>query len=140
MVAWPISRASAPVRPPYDKAFCLVTGTRVGVVLALLSMEVGATIIVTAAILGTKALLRSPDFDQRSVHRKMFVRQQGLDLRMVRKPGHELIKNLTVLQPVAVLGEAGRVPNRVVWRKRHEPAVQEIVTSCSINWRSDRMP
>ena len=28
--------------------------------------------------------------DQRSVHRKMLVRQQRLDLRMVQKPGHEL--------------------------------------------------
>jgi hypothetical protein len=34
-----------------------VAGTRMGVVLALLAMEVGAVIIVTAAVLGAKALL-----------------------------------------------------------------------------------
>src|SRR5580693_8638330 len=34
-----------------------VAGTRMGVVLALLAMEVRAAIIVTAAVLGTKALL-----------------------------------------------------------------------------------
>src|SRR6267378_539323 len=52
-----------------------VAGTRMGVVLALLAMEVGAVIIVAAAVLGAKTLLRSPGFDQRSVHRKMLVRQ-----------------------------------------------------------------
>ena len=74
-----------------------VAGTRMGVVLALLAMEVRAVIIVAAAVLGTKALPLSPGFDQRSVHRKMLVRQQRLDLRMVEKPGHELRKNLAVL-------------------------------------------
>src|SRR5260370_717374 len=52
-----------------------VAGTRMSVVLALLAMEVGAVIIVAAAVLGAKTLLRSPGFDQRSVHRKMLVRQ-----------------------------------------------------------------
>src|SRR3984893_40569 len=75
-----------------------VAGTRMGVVLALLAMEVRAVIIVAAAVLGTKALLGSPSFEQRSVHRKMLVRQQWLDLRMVQKPGHELCKHLAVLQ------------------------------------------
>src|SRR5712664_2968674 len=51
-----------------------VAGTRMSVVLALLAVEVGA-IIVAAAVPGTKTLLRSPGFDQRSVHRKMLVRQ-----------------------------------------------------------------
>jgi hypothetical protein len=37
-----------------------------GVVLALLPMEVGAAIGITAAVLGAKALLRRPGFDQRS--------------------------------------------------------------------------
>ncbi len=57
----------------------------------------------------------------------MFIRQQRLDLRMVQKLGHELGKHLAVLQPVAVLGEYGRVPHRIVGRKSHEPAVQKIV-------------
>jgi hypothetical protein len=58
-----------------------------GVVLALLVVEVRAAIIVAAAVLGTKALLGSPGFDQRSIHRKMLVGQQWLALRMVQKPG-----------------------------------------------------
>jgi hypothetical protein len=36
-----------------------------GVVLALLAVEVGAVIINTAAIFGAKTLLRSPGFDRK---------------------------------------------------------------------------
>src|SRR6202166_3175197 len=46
---------------------------------------------------------------------------------MVQKPGHELLEHIAVLQPVPVLGEGGRVPDRVVGRKPHKPAVQQIV-------------
>src|SRR6266851_9090366 len=76
-----------------------VAGTRMSVVLALLAMEVGAVIIVAAAVLGAKTLLRSPGFDQRSVHRKMLVRQQRPDLRMVQQSSHEACKHFAVLQP-----------------------------------------
>jgi hypothetical protein len=41
----------------------------------LVTSSVQAFIIVAAAVPGTKTLLRSPGFDQRSVHRKMLVRQ-----------------------------------------------------------------
>src|SRR3981189_936594 len=47
-----------------------VASARMGVVLALLAVEVRAVVIVTAAVLGAKTLLRSPGFDQRSVYRK----------------------------------------------------------------------
>src|SRR5438552_5418892 len=57
----------------------------------------------------------------------MLVRQQRLDLRVVEKLDHEFGKHLAVLQSVAALREGGRVPDRVVGRKPHEPAVQEIV-------------
>src|SRR5262249_17586511 len=66
-------------------------------------------------------------FNQRPVDRKMLIRQQRFDLRMVQKLGHELGEHLAVLQPVAVLREHGRVPHWVVGRKSHEPAVQKIV-------------
>src|ERR1700737_2154055 len=46
---------------------------------------------------------------------------------MVQKLGHELCKHLAGLQPGAVLGEAGRIPDRIVRRKPHEPAAQKIV-------------
>src|SRR6266536_5520779 len=46
---------------------------------------------------------------------------------MVQKLGHEFGKHLAILQSVAVLREGGRIPDRVVGRKPHKPAVQEIV-------------
>src|SRR5271169_2355718 len=48
---------------------------RMRVVLTFLSMEVRAAAFVATAVLGTKTLLRCPGFDQRSIHRKMLVRQ-----------------------------------------------------------------
>ena len=47
---------------------------------AVLKMQINKSdrndaIIIAAAVLGTKTLLRSPGFDQCSVHRKMLVRQ-----------------------------------------------------------------
>ena len=97
------------------------------VVLALLAVEVGSAVFVAAAVLGAETLVRGPRLNQRSVHGKMLVRQQRLDLRIVQKLGHELGKHLPVLQPVAVLGEGGRIPDRIVGRKAHEPAVHQIV-------------
>src|SRR6266487_1747083 len=104
-----------------------IAGARMRVVLALLSVEIGPAVFVAAAVLGAEALVRSSRLDQRSIHRKMLVRQQRLDLRVVEKLGHEFGKHLAVLQSVAVLREGGRVPDRVVGRKPHEPAIQEIV-------------
>src|SRR6266487_2112257 len=104
-----------------------IAGARMRVVLALLFVEIGPAIFIAAAVLGAKALVRGPRLDQRSVHRKMLVRQQRLDLRMVQKLGHEFGKHLAVLQSLAVLREGGRVPDRVVGRKPHKPPVQEIV-------------
>ena len=46
---------------------------------------------------------------------------------MAQKLAHELCQHLAILQPIAVLREHGRVPDRVVGRKTHEPAVQKIV-------------
>src|SRR3954447_57898 len=46
---------------------------------------------------------------------------------MVQKPGHELREHIAVLQPLPVLGKGGRVPDRIVRRQSHEPAIQKIV-------------
>ena len=104
-----------------------IAGACMRVIFALLAVEVGPAVVVAAAVLGAETLVRGPRLDQRSVHRKMLVRQQRLDLRMVQKFGHELGKHRAGLQPIAVLREGCRVPDRVVGRKSHEPAVQEIV-------------
>ena len=46
---------------------------------------------------------------------------------MVQKPGHELREHIAVLQPLPILGEGGRVPDRIVRRQPDEPAIQKIV-------------
>src|ERR1700746_2266482 len=66
---------------------------RMGVVGALLPLKVRAASLI-ATVLGAKALLRGPCFDQGSVHRKVLVRQQRLHLRVVEKLDHELRKNI----------------------------------------------
>src|ERR1700731_2726230 len=80
------------------------------VVFALLAVEVGPAGVVAAAVLGADTLVRGPRLDQRSVHRKMLVRQQRLDLRIVQKFAHDLGKHRAVLQPIAVLREGSRGP------------------------------
>src|SRR5664280_1304507 len=49
-----------------------------GVVLALLSVEVRAIVSIAGPILRPEALVRSPGLDQPPVHRKMLVRKQRL--------------------------------------------------------------
>ena len=55
-----------------------IAGARMRVVFALLAVEVGAAVVVAAAVLGAETFVRGPRLDQRSVHRKMLVRQQRL--------------------------------------------------------------
>src|ERR1700736_6580127 len=91
-----------------------IAGARMRVVFALrLAAEAAPAVVVAAAVLGAETLVRGPRLDQRSVHRKMLVRQQRLDLRMVQKFGHELGTHRAGLQPIAVLREGRRVPDRV---------------------------
>jgi hypothetical protein len=46
---------------------------------------------------------------------------------MSQQLGHELLKHLALSQPLAVLGERGRVPDRVIGRQPNEPAEQQVV-------------
>src|SRR5215469_7419540 len=57
----------------------------------------------------------------------MLVRQQGLYFGEAQKFAHELLKDITVLQTLPVLGENGRVPDRIVWREADKPAKQKII-------------
>jgi transposase len=80
------------------------------VVLALLAVEVGSAVFVAAAVLGAETLVRGPRLDQRSVHGKMLVRQQRLDLRMVQKLGHKLGKHLPVSRSRFLVKVVGSLP------------------------------
>ena len=46
---------------------------------------------------------------------------------MPQQLGHELLEHLALLQPLAVLGECGRIPDRVIGQQPNEPAKQKIV-------------
>ena len=46
---------------------------------------------------------------------------------MFEKLGHKLLEHIAFLKAFAVLGEHGRVPDRIVRREADEPAKQQIV-------------
>ena len=79
-----------------------IAGAGMRVVLALLAVEVGSAVFVAAAVLGAETLVRGPRLNQRSVHRKMLVRQPRLDLR---RKIRELVRD--------VLGELNRSLGRL---------------------------
>lgn len=97
----------------------------VGIVLALLAVEVGA--IAVLVVLRLEALVRSPGFDERAIDREVFVRKQRPHLLVLQELGHELLEYRALLKPVAVLREHGDVPDRIVRFKPHEPAIEKVV-------------
>src|ERR1700720_3280024 len=62
-----------------DRHGLAAAGARMLVVFALLAVEVGAAVVVAAAVLGAETLVRGRRLDQRSVHRKMLVRPDETD-------------------------------------------------------------
>ena len=117
-----------------------IAGEGMGIVFVGLAMKVGA-IVAIAAVLGAEALVGSPGFDQRAVHREMLVRQQRLHLGKVQQPGHELREHVAVLQSLKVLREGGRVLDSVVWRQPGRPAIQQVVVQLlhQLSFRADAM-
>src|SRR5512140_3871589 len=95
----------------------------VGIVLAPLAVKVRSVALIRT-ILRLETLLRCPCLDEGSVDRKVLVRQQRLDLRMRQKRAHEALKHITLLKALAVRGERGRGPDRIIRRKSDEPAEQ----------------
>ena len=64
------------------------------------------------AVLRPEALHRRPGLDQRAVDREVLVREQRLDLRQPQKRGKELPRHLGLEQPVAIVREHRRMPDR----------------------------
>src|SRR5215468_1740336 len=62
------------------------------------------------AILGAEALHRGPSRNLRALDREVLVRQQAAHLLVVQKFGQELVRNLRVQQPFAVLREIPSAP------------------------------
>ena len=102
-----------------------------GRVRALLALEVSLAVAPrprrrVAAILAAEALEAGPGLEQRAVHREVLARQQPLHLRQCKQLRQEALRHLAGEQPVAVLAERARVPNRVVHPEPDEPAEQEV--------------
>jgi hypothetical protein len=89
----------------------------VRVVAAPLSLEACAVSI--AALLGLKALLRSPGFDQRAVDGEVLLGQMRLCL--LQHSREELAGRGLVQKPFPVLGKHGMVPDRLVHLQPHKP-------------------
>jgi hypothetical protein len=83
---------------------------------ALLTVKIATVVAVIRAIFRLETLVRGPGFDERTVDREVLIRQQRLDLWMVQKLVHELPEHIPALKPIPVLGEAGRVPDRIIGR------------------------
>jgi hypothetical protein len=66
-----------------------------GVVTALLATEV-ATIAVIVAVLGTKALVRHPRFQQRAIHAEVLVAYQAPDPRQQHRVLEKPLRNLHI--------------------------------------------
>src|ERR1019366_2162777 len=70
----------------------------------------------------------APDFpDQRAVDGKMLVREQALGTRLIDHRVEKALRYLAHQQTLAVLGEDGHVPYRIVDVEPHKPAKQEVV-------------
>src|SRR3954452_12040838 len=106
-----------------------------GLVRALLAAEVdlgiaplrGIGLIGTGAILGLEALHRSPGLNQRAINREVLIREQPSHAWERQDGGQKLGCDIAFEQPVAVLGEGGRVPDGIIDAEPDEPAEQEIV-------------
>lgn len=110
-----------------------VGGRGVGVVAALLALEIHSRVLAAAfrrlarTVLGHKALVGSPGVDQRAIDREMFIGSQLLPLGQNQDLAEELPHDGFRQQPLPVLRKGRRRPHAVIHGKADEPAVQEVV-------------
>lgn len=78
-------------------------------------------------ILGLEALLAGPRLDQRAVHREVLVAEQLALLGKVQHFAKQRLDHRVLDEPIAVLGEGGVIPDRIVDGKPHKPAKQQVV-------------
>ena len=103
-----------------------------GVVATLLAAKIHLGVAPAAArrrrcTLRPKALHGGPRLDHRAINAEVLVTGQalllGLGEHLPEEPGHDL----PLQQPVAVVGEDGRHPDRVIGVQPHKPAKQQVV-------------
>src|SRR5438132_1305658 len=116
-----------------------------GVVGSRLAAKVPLTIAsatgrVARTILRAEALGARPGFQQRAVDREMLARQQPFDLVLRRHPGQQLARHLALQQPVAVLGEGGSIPHRVLDAEPDKPGRSRFARPIAARSGSNRTP
>jgi len=100
----------------------------VRVVASLLALEIARTAGGPArTILGPEALLSSPGLDERAIDREVLIREQRCLAGLAEHRVEEGLRDLAAQEPLAVLGEHGDVPDRVVGVQSDEPAEEQVV-------------
>ena len=74
-----------------------------------------------------EALHRGPCLDQGAVNREVLGGQQALDPGLDQDGGEELNGDVAIEQAVAILGEGGVVPDRIIDPKPHKPPEEKVV-------------
>jgi hypothetical protein len=102
------------------------------VVATLLAVEIALAVAagrrrVARPVLRHQALHRSPRLNLRAVDREVLVREKGAHLPVGQKFGEELARHLSPEQPVAVLAEHRRNPDRIIDAQADKPAIKQIV-------------
>ena len=117
----------------------------VGLVRSLLAAEVHLGVasrlsrVLRPLILGLKALLRRPRFNQGPVDSEVLVRQQSLLPCLISDLAEELRGHIRADQSISVFGEGGMIPHFVVNRQANKPTEQHVESNCSMRSRSLRM-
>ena len=57
----------------------------------------------------------------------MLIAEQWFQLGGTHQLLEELSDNLLIEEPIPLFGEAGRMPDRIVWGEAHKPAEQQVV-------------
>ena len=82
---------------------------------------------VVLRILALITLHTRPRFQQRSIHREVFVREQTPLPRLLQYGLEEGLGNVPIEQARAVFGEHGHIPDGIVHVQAHEPAEQQVI-------------
>ncbi len=93
------------------------------VVAPLVPVKVARLII--TAVLFLKTFLAGPGFDQRAIHREVFIRH--IPPRLFPHALEKHSRHFLIQQPLAILAEHRVIPHRFVHFHAHEPAEQQVV-------------
>jgi hypothetical protein len=78
-------------------------------------------------ILAAEALETGPGFQQRAIDREVFVREQARRARLGEDAIKERGGDVTLQQPISILAESCRRPDRVIHAEADKPPVQHAV-------------